>query len=475
MGTLVSNYINGELKDTIKDDSFCLENPATGEVINPGFSSPLEDVEAALAASWKIFDSGYSATASAERAAYVDRMADYLDGVVDDIAETEALATGVPIRQTKPLAKVVPFAFRKAAEYARRFDKDGEVDGPASRVKLLYRAWGPALCLTPWNSPTPLAAHKVASALAAGAPVILKPSELVPAGPQWIAKAAMAADIPHGLLQLLNGDSKIGAHLVKDVRIKSISFTGGLEAGQRIGAEALQRMCPVQFELGGHNPMVVAQGADLDQAAHDLLLGLTTINGQWCRAVGRLMVEGSVWPELKAKVLSVAKDLVIGNPLASETEMGPLVHSRHLRKLEAQIKERVSLGARALSLVDIGQISGSYMPPTLLEMVPRSMDVEEIFGPVASVHTFSSLDAALELIHEAPHGLAAYVFGKAGSDIEKFADKIRAGSVKLNGVSLKSLNADAPGSCWGVSGLGEEGISETYRFFQGVRTLGYTR
>ena len=88
MGTLVSNYINGELKDTIKDDSFCLENPATGEVINPGFSSPLEDVEAALAASWKIFDSGYSATASAERAAYVDRMADYLDGVVDDMASS---------------------------------------------------------------------------------------------------------------------------------------------------------------------------------------------------------------------------------------------------------------------------------------------------------------------------------------------------------------------------------------------------
>lgn len=471
----VQNLVAGESIDPIFDKSFDRENPHTGEVVGPGFSTSPEDIELALTTAWAAYSGGYADLAPEERAAYVDRMADCLENWVDSIASTEALVTGVPIAQTKPLAEVVPFAFRKAAEHARSHGADRSFSEPGSEVKLLNRAWGPALCLTPWNAPTPLAAHKVASALAAGAPVILKPSELVPEGPNFLIRAALEADLPSGLFQLLNGDSKVGARLVRDNRIKSISFTGGLKAGQMIGAEALKRMCPLQFELGGHNPMVVLPGADLAIAAKDLLLGLTTINGQWCRAVGRLLVHKSIWGDLRHEIFKVAAALNIGDPTDMNSEMGPLVHSKQRQLLEAEIEERRHAGANVLPLVERQFGCGHYMVPTLLTNVPRSLDLEELFGPIACVHTFTDHEEALDIVHEAPHGLAGYVFGTPGRDLERFASRIRAGSIKINGVSLRALSPHAPRTAWGVSGLGEEGIRETYEFFQGVRVVGYTR
>ena len=476
MESKIWNLIDGEIKEAKEDSSISLENPNTNEKLGNGYTTDEADLQTALKAAWRVYDcESYGEKDPRERAAYVDAMADYLETKTEEIAHTESTFTGVPISQTRILATIVPLAFRAAAQQARKQEIEDTYPGPVSDVRILRRAWGPALCLTPWNSPTPLAAHKVASALAAGAPVILKPSEVVPQGPQLLLKAAAQANLPRGLMQLVNGGPKVGGYLVKNDHIRSISFTGGLHAGQQIGIEAAKKVCPIQLELGGHNPLVVFEGADLHQVAQDLVLGLTTINGQWCRAVGKLVVQKKLWPQLKPLILEAMSQIVLGDAREETTTMGPIVHSKQANLIRDQITSHCNTGAKQIPLVEHEGRHSGFIPPTLLENLELANDKEEIFGPVATVHLFDEMGDALQICHSTKHGLAAYVFGPEDQSTMDFAGRIRTGSVKINGVSLRALAPEAPRPAWGISGLGEEGVAATYNFFQGARVVGFTR
>jgi len=316
----------------------------------------------------------------------------------------------------------------------------------------------------------------VASALAAGAPTILKPSEYAPYGTtelgRVIARVLNEAGTDPGFFQVVQGGPAVGGQLVRDPRVRAVSFTGGAVGGRAVAAACAEDFTALQLELGGNNPLVVMPDADPAAAARAAVDLLTTLNGQWCRALGRLVLPADLADEVLALALERLADLTVGDPLDPETDLGPMVHSVHRARLRAEIATRETAGGSAHSSTPLPDGSGSFLAPTLLTGVPSSAAVEEMFGPVATVHTYETEDEALALANGTPYGLEGYVVGADTDRALAFARRVRAGEVKVNGSTIMSLHLMSPRPAWGLSGLGEEGTVETIRIFTGARVVG---
>ena len=468
----VFDIVAGERRAVSEELSVNLEDPENGEILAKSMGSSIEACDEVLERAEDFHREGiFGSLDYRERAAYLEAIGKRLESKVDDIARLDSFSTGVPINQTTGLAKLAPGAFLAAAGHLKK-TQDGVLSGVHGPVDVIRRPWGPALCITPWNAPTPLAAHKVASSLAAGCPTILKPSELTPFGPQLLAEGILEADLPVGAFQYLHGDREVAQHLVNSPKVKAISLTGGLAAGQAVGSSCLKGMKPVQLELGGHNPFVVLDDADLDLVAEGVLRGLTTLNGQWCRAIGRIFVQDKIFDRFLAAVGNRLSQVAIGSPFDQETDLGPLVHSRHLNHIRREMNRFRDLGATILEFGSRADNAGHFVVPSLVLDCPLEQDHREIFGPVATVHRFMDDPEVLPHIHSTEYGLAAYVYSRDVSRARHLAMRIEAGSIKINGVSLVGLHPEAPRSAWGISGYGEEGVRETFEFFQGTRTIG---
>ncbi|MBY8860232.1 aldehyde dehydrogenase family protein [Nocardia sp. CA2R105] len=445
----VRELVDGEWATPGVKLEVALQDPATGETLGPALASSADRLDRALTVA-------ESATGRIDPET-LEAIADTLDERLDRIARLDAFATGVPLRQTRLLGAIVSGSFRLAAGQIRggaaRDDRDG--------VEVHRLPLGPALCLVPWNAPAPMAAHKVANALAAGCPAILKVSELAPYSAMLLAEV-IADQVPPGMFQLVHGDAHTGARLVADPRIKAISFTGGVPGGRAVAAASAPLFRPCQLELGGNNPLVVLPDADSDTAARLAAELLTTLNGQWCRALGRLIVPAARAGELTEAIGVRLESLGAGDPLAPDTDLGPLVHFRHLATI------RAAIGGRSFRTFGDVPADGNFLAPTLLD----GDSAEEIFGPVAGVVTYDDVEDAVQLANAVPYGLEAYVCGSDTDFALTVARRIRAGEVKVNGSSIMSLHLMTPRPAWGVSGLGEEGTAETFRFFTGARVVG---
>jgi phenylacetaldehyde dehydrogenase len=467
----VKDLIDGAWRDCEQELGFQLEDPATGDPIGPARGTSPSRVDEAVRAAQAAHDRG--GWLDTDRAAVLDAVADRVSAVSQAIVEAESFATGVPIRQAAMLSVILSGAFRLAAAQLREgwlsasFPRE---DGRLAHVDRL--PWGPAACLVPWNAPAPMAAHKVANALAAGCPTIVKPSELAPRGTQLLACAVAETLQEHGadpgVFQLVHGDAGAGARLVANPLIRAVSFTGGLAGGRSVAAACAHDIKPVQLELGGNNPLVVLPDAptlDVARAAVDLL---TTLNGQWCRALGRLILPAARSAEILAAISERLAALRVGPPLDPGTDFGPLIHSRHRAIVTAA---RDALGGQILSPTAVPG-SGNYLAPALVSGADPALTTSEIFGPVAAVHTYSTLDEAVALANGTPYGLEGYVLGGDEEAALGVARRIRCGEVKVNGSSIMSLHLFTPRPAWGLSGTGEEGTAETLRFFTNPRVVG---
>lgn len=371
---------------------------------------------------------------------------------------------------------IVPGAFALAAQMLRAGVLLETLQGPAGQtVEVHRRPLGPAVCLVPWNAPAPMAAHKIASALAAGAPTILKPSEYAPYATTELARvvdgALTAAGAPAGTFQLLQGGPAVGGRLVTDPRVRAVSFTGGSVGGRAIASACADGFTALQLELGGNNPLVVLPDADAEVAARACVDLLTTLNGQWCRALGRLVLPADRAEEVLDLALGRLAALGAGDPLDPATGLGPIVHSQHLERLRGAIADLESAGGKAHATTPVPG-TGHFLAPTLITGVPSEAALEEVFGPVATVHTYESVDEALALANATPYGLEAYVVGADREHALAFARRVEAGEVKVNGSSIMSLHLMSPRPAWGHSGMGEEGTVETIRVFTGARVVG---
>jgi phenylacetaldehyde dehydrogenase len=468
----LQNFIDGawQVPDRVLPAELCDAN--SGEVLALQRGSTERQVDQALVAASATLEANTWLSRSPERRAEtLEAVADALTSRASELALTDACQTGVLLSLTEQLAQVCAAAFRGAAALLREASAERRLPGPHGDLLLERLPLGVAAVIAPWNAPSGIACHKLASALAAGCPVILKPSEWAPGSAQVIAGSLAAVDLPPGVFQLLHGGGETGAMLVADQRVAAVSFTGGLQAGRAVAHACAEGIKPAQLELGGNNPLIVLEDADLDAAADGVVSALVTLNGQWCRALGRLLVHDSLRDDLLERVGQRLGGLVIGSSLSSETMMGPLAHRGHRETVEAAVSRLESLGGEALRFGALPALGGWFTQPTLVTGMRPEQTIEEIFGPVAVVHGFDSDAGALALANQTPFGLAAYVFGEE-SHAWRVARGIRTGMTKINGVTMLNLNPSAPRPAWGLSGLGEEGTRETFEFFRGSRLTG---
>jgi phenylacetaldehyde dehydrogenase len=473
----LTDYVDGEFSTPSVELGVWLENPNTGERSQQQRATSDTQLEKALAAAWRVHESGqWAKMPIEERVGYLGAMSAELEKRKARIAELEAFSTGVIHRLTSLFGLITTGAWPLAAEQLKSGWTLSTLPGPnAHTVEVHRKPWGPALLLTPFNAPAPMAAHKLANALAAGCPAILKPTEWAPYGCDVFAEAAHAAGLPKGVFQIVHGGAEVGQKLVSDPRLRCVSFTGGLAGGRAIAQACAYDFKPAQLELGGNSAVVVLADANLDEAAQGVVSLMTSLNGQWCRALGRLIVHESLQDRLLEAVLERLGKLKIGDSVAMETEMGPLVHSGHLKKIGAQRDALLAKGGRAHTsarLPDGDLARGNFIAPTLITGVVSADAQDEIFGPVGTVHPFRTEAEALGLANGTPYGLEAYVFGGDEEGAMALAREVRAGGVKVNGSSIMSLSLMAPRPAWGLSGMSEEGTFETFRFFCGTRVVG---
>ncbi|MEV6162058.1 aldehyde dehydrogenase [Streptomyces sp. NPDC052052] len=453
------------------------QNPFTGEDLDPVRASTDTRADAALDAADRVHRSGVWATLpDADRADALDAAADAVEARAGDITLADSFGSGVPHTQTAVLGVILGGAFRLAAARLRDSVLRTTATRPDGRTVTVRReALGPALCVVPYNAPAPMAAHKAASALAAGCPVLVKAPEINPYGTQLLVEAATAgltgAGAPPAVLQLLHGDAAIGARLVADDRVRAVSFTGGTAAGREVGAACGHALKPAQLELGGNNALVVMEDADTATAARIAAELLTTLNGQWCRALGRLVVPAARQAELVDAIGEVLAGLRTGDPLDPATGYGPLAHARHRDSARAAVAALTRRGAKEHAFTPVPD-QGNWLAPLLLTGAPEEHAREEIFGPVATVHPYEDLDEAIALANATGYGLEAYVTGQDEEAALAAAARIRAGEVKVNGSSVLSLHMDTPRPAWGLSGLVDEGTDETMLHFTGSRVTG---
>lgn len=469
------SYISGERLSP--DGSF------GDTVCNPNDRSPLQaqrscsqaHAELALGEVHQAWRQGdWERTKVSQRAELLERIARELElpQRVERMAQSDAITTGVVITTARRMARLASLVFRSAANYLHSGSLDYRLPGKAGEVTCIRRPWGPALLISPWNAPTTIGAHKIASALAAGAPCIIKPSVWAPHSMLEIAEVIEKCGLPTGAYQLICGSRHIAGAMASDPRIKAISFTGGTAAGRQIAKVCAESLTPTQMELGGNNPLVVFEDADLDEAAIGIVYGLCTLNGQWCRALGRLLVQRCIKNALVERVLEHLEKVRVGDSRDEQSQMGPLIHAQQYQSVLGAIERLRENGGEAMQPTRMPDLPGFFVPPTLVDGCAPEHTREEIFGPVAAVHCFDTESEALALANDTDYGLAAYVYSGNESRATRFASRLRTGGVKINGYSLLSLSEAAPRSAWGLSGLGEEGAAQSIEFFTGTRVIG---
>lgn len=450
-----------------------IEHSADGRAEQSQREATPDAIENALAAAWRAHDGAvWWRHDDAERAAVLESAADRLAAVVPDIAALESATTGVVNGMTNMLGFIVHGAFRLAADQLRAGVLNARFDGPTeSGVEVRRLPFGPALLLCPWNAPAPMAAHKMASALAAGCPVIVKPPERAPHGTSSMVRAIHDL-FPPGTVQLLHGGPATATSLMTDRRVRSVSFTGGIVGGRAVAHACAEDLKPAQLELGGHSPLVVLEDAPVEHAVEAVLGLLLTLNGQWCRALGRLLLPAGRADEILDATAAALSGVRIGDPMHPETQMGPMVHSAHRRHLADRVAALGNAGGRTIATTLLPDAPGNWFAPTLIDGLDPSTTTDEIFGPVAAVHRWRDVDEALALANGTDYGLEAYVVGADADRAMSVARRIRAGGVKVNGVLPMSLDLMAPRPAFGISGLHDEGTVETIHFFGGNRVAG---
>ncbi|MFE6612104.1 aldehyde dehydrogenase family protein [Amycolatopsis sp. NPDC057786] len=448
-------------------------DPNTREPVHRSVTTAPDDVERALRHAERVYDVGrWDEDARRERAGLLERVADIVESRAEDIARTDSLTSGTPISVTRKVAAFLPARIRASAADLVTIPRVTALAAGGRDVRLYKVPWGPAAILTPWNGPSFIPAAKISSAIAAGCPVILKPSEHAPGSAQLIVESFLEAGLPSGALQLVHGAGDVGARLTGDPRVKIVSFTGGPAAGRAIARAGAEDFKVLQLELGGNNPVLVLDDADLDVTADGIVDGMTKLNGQWCEGPGKILAHHNlVGPLLEALTERIAK-LVVGHSLDEDVQLGPLSNAPHFETLKNRIEGLRDLGATLHRPARLPELGGYFLSPTIAVGADPTRATAELFGPVVSLHAVDSDEQALRIANACPSGLDAYVFG---ADTDRAIDvgaRILSGEVRVNGAKIADLGDESAQSFWGPAGIGGHGPAESVRVFCGDRVVG---
>ena len=476
----VDNWIDGSARPAVSGAVMEIVEPATGRAFGRLAASGAADVDAAQAAAARAFPAWRDVGAAA-RAGALERLAALIERDLDRLASLESCDTGKPLSLARTVD--IPRAaanFRFFAELVRRWTPDEDLSAPHAVSRILRRPVGVAGCISPWNLPLYLFTGKVAPALAAGCTVVAKPSEETPLTAAALGELSREAGFPPGVLNIVQGrGAECGAAIVAHPGIPTISFTGGTETGARIMSVAGPMFKSVALELGGKNPTIVLDDADLDAAVAGAVRAAFQNQGQICLCGSRVLVARDLYPRFRDAFVERAGALRIGDPLDPATEQGSLVSEAHRAKVSAAVERaraeggRVLCGGRAPDPASLPERvrGGAYYLPTVIEGLPMACatNQEEIFGPVATLQPFDGDEDAVRLANESAFGLAASVWTGDHARGMRVAERLECGIVWINAWLLRDLRVPFGGMK--RSGLGREGGDEALRFFTEPKSI----
>jgi aldehyde dehydrogenase (NAD+) len=448
-------YIDGAWVDPVEPKELKVINPATEEVAGVISMGSSKDVDRAVAAARRAFDS-YSRTSPAERLALMERILAAYKAHYDEIAQAISIEMGAPITLSKGSQTGIGVGHISAMIEVLKNFKFEEMRGT---VRLVQEPVGVCALITPWNWPMNQVAAKVVPALAAGCTMVLKPSEYSPFSAIIWAKVMHEAGVPAGVFNLINGDGNgVGAPLSSHREVDMVSFTGSTRAGSEVARNAAASVKRVHQELGGKSPNVLLDDADFERAVTKSVLHVFQNSGQSCNAPTRMLVPAAKLAEVEAIAKRVAESVVTGDPASEKTNLGPLVSKLQFERVEGYIAKGIAEGAKVViggSGRPDGLTKGYFVKPTIFSNVRNDMTIarEEIFGPVLCILPYDNEEQAVQIANDTPYGLAAYVWSKDNLRARRIGGRIRAGQVTLNGAA-GSMNTPFGG--FKMSGNGRE-------------------
>jgi acyl-CoA reductase-like NAD-dependent aldehyde dehydrogenase len=448
-------YIDGAWVPSTGSGTIDVVNATTEEVMGRVPLGTADDVDAAVAAARRAFES-WSTTPVEERAKYLQRLHEGLNARMDDIAQTICGEVGMPMMFSQLIQAGLPaMVMGSYVDIANQFPFEEQIGGSL----VVREPLGVVACITPWNYPLHQTVAKVAPALAAGCTVVLKPSEVAPLNAFLLAEIVDDVGLPAGVFNLVTGDGPtVGEAMAAHPDVDMVSFTGSTRAGKRVAELGAPTVKKVTLELGGKSPFIILPDAPIEDAVKAGVSSCFMNSGQTCIAWTRMLAPRSRYDEVVAAAKAEAEGYTIGDPTDPASKLGPLISDTQRQRVRSYIEKGIEEGARVVT----GGAEqpehlekGYFVKPTVFADVTNDMTIaqEEIFGPVLSIIAYDDEDDAVRIANDTVYGLHAGVYGGDKEHATQVARRIQAGQVDINGQNFNPL---APFGGYKQSGHGRE-------------------
>ncbi|WP_313803009.1 NAD-dependent succinate-semialdehyde dehydrogenase [Sphingobium sp.] len=451
-------YIGGEWVGAQAGATLPVDNPATGAIIGTVPDCREADTQAAVAAAQAAYPAWRAKTA-AERAALLERWNALVLDNITDLARIMTAEQGKPIAESEGEIRYAASFIKWFAEEARRIE-GSIIPAPEAnrRILVMKEPVGVSAAITPWNFPAAMITRKCAPALAAGCPVVIKPSELTPYTALALVKLAEEAGFPAGVINMLTGDAAaIGGVMTGSPVVRKLSFTGSTRVGSLLMRQSADTIKRLSLELGGNAPLVVFDDADLDLAVASTMASKFRNAGQTCVCANRILVQDGVYEAFAEKLAKAVSALRVAPGDQPGSTIGPLINAAAVAKVKDHVEDALSHGAKIFARAPEGATGERFATPVVLTGATREMRLaeEETFGPVAPLFRFTHEEEGIELANATSYGLASYFYTENLHRAFRVAERLEAGMVALNtgGISMEM----APFGGVKMSGLGREG------------------
>ncbi len=433
-------FINGEWVESSTGETFDDINPATLEIIGKIHKASEEDVQRAVDSAQDAFDS-WSCTPAPRRAKILFRAARMLEERKEELAQLMTIEMGKILKETRgDVQEAIDITYYAAGEGRRLLGETTPSELQDKFCMTVRRPIGVVGLITPWNFPLAIPAWKVMPALISGNTLVLKPASDTPVMAIELVKILEEAGLPKGVLNLVTGEgSSVGAAIVRNKKIRSISFTGSLAAGKWIMGEAAKDMRRVSLELGSKNPIIIMDDADLGLALDGVLWGAFGTTGQRCTAASRVILHEKLLPAFQKKLIERTKQLKLGSGLDERVDMGPLINNNQLQKIAKYVDIGKKEGAKLLlGGKEAKPLPGYFFEPTIFGDVTPDMRIanEEIFGPVVALMSAGSLDEAISIANSVEYGLSSSIYTSNIRSAFKAIEKIETGITYINAPTI---------------------------------------